>query len=127
VRKSSKIRIDPARRWAIIAAVKDDLDALAALDPDFDPMKAMFRDRREGGSMRLTKAGYGILKDKYPHWSVDITNTMTVANHTYLVSVSTFPYFLNDGVLTTFDPNLGVLMKLVSGDFAQLERLHPRT
>ena len=89
-------------------------------------MKAMFRDPREDGSMRLTKAGYTLLKDKYPHWSEKLPSNMTVANHTYLVSVSTFPYYMRDGLLTTFDPNLGVLMKMVSGDFAKLERLNPR-
>ncbi len=122
----SKIRNDPARRRAIIAAVKDELAVLAAGKPDFDPMRAMFRDPREDGSMRLTKRGYELLKDKYPHWSEKLPDYMTMANHTYLVAVSTFPYYMRDGTLTTFDPNLGVLMKMVSGDFEKLERLLPR-
>lgn len=76
--------------------------------------------------MRLTKTGYALLKDKFSHWTEELPEMMTFANHTYLVSVSTFPYYISDGVLTTFDPNLGVLMKMVSGDFMKLERLLPR-
>lgn len=76
--------------------------------------------------MRLTEAGYTLLKDKFDHWSEQLPAMMTMANHTYLVQVSTFPYYIDDGMLTTFDPNLGVLMKMVSGDFEKLERLLPR-
>jgi hypothetical protein len=126
VRKLSRDRIDPARRRAILEALKPELAALAPSRPDFDPMKAVFKDPREGGSMRLTKIGFDLLSEKYPHWSEQLPAMMTVANHTYLVAVSTFPYYMSDDVLTTFDPNLGVLMKMVSGDFVKLERLLPR-
>lgn len=125
MRRLSRGRTEVARK-AIVEAVKDELDLLAPSRPDFDPYKCMFKDPRADGSMRLTKKGYEILKDKFDHWSEELPQMMTVANHTYLVSVSTFPYYMCDGTLTTFDPNLGVLMKMVSGDFTKLERLLPR-
>jgi hypothetical protein len=113
-----------ARRRIIIAAVKDEIDVLAV---DGNPMKVMFLDPRENGGLQLTDLGFELMKDKFPHWSEAVPTRMTFANHTYLVSVSIFPYYVHDGLLTTFDPNLGVLIKMVSGDFEKLERLLPRT
>lgn len=104
-----------------------ELDALLAADPELDPTKIVFLDPREGGSLRLTQTGYDLLKDKYPHWSEKLPDVMTVAHHTYFVAISTYPYFMHKGILTTFDPNLGVAMKMVGGDFEKLQRMMPRT
>jgi hypothetical protein len=111
---------------AVITALETELEPFTA-GPDFDASDMIFYDPRDDGSMRLTKAGYDLLKDKYPHWSTELTGPMTMKNHTYLVSVSVSPYYIHGKLLTTFDSNLGVLMKMVSGDFHQLERLNPRT
>ena len=118
-----------ARRDAIlkVLAPETDLVLKALADDSLTAAALVFIDPRDSGSMLLTKLGFEMLKDaKFDSWSQEITESMTFANHTYLVAVSTFPYYVEGHLLTTFDSNLGVLMKMVSGDFAQLERLLPR-
>jgi hypothetical protein len=118
-----------ARRDAILKVLVPETDKVLAAFPDDGQTAAslVFVDPRDTGSMLLTKLGFEMLKEaKFDFWSQEITTTMTFANHTYLVAVSTFPYYVNERILTTFDSNLGVLMKMVSGDFGQLERLLPR-
>lgn len=118
-----------ARRDAILKVLAPETDQVLAQFPDDGQTAAslVFVDPRDEGSMQLTKLGFEMLKaSKFDSWSQEITANMTFANHTYLVAVSTFPYYVEEMTLTTFDSNLGVLMKMVSGDFQQLERLLPR-
>lgn len=102
-------------------------------------MHAMFVDPRVSGSMLLTKFGWDVLKAKFPYWAVELKNVMTFGDHTFLVATSTYPYYILAGsvpkngakkskdTLVTFDGDLGVLMKMVSGDFTKMKRLRPTT
>lgn len=90
-------------------------------------MGAMFMDPRENGSLLLTAFGWDVLKDEFPHWSVELPSNMTFGDHTFLVDTSIYPYYFFEKSLITFDADLGVMMKLVSGDFVKMKRLRRKT
>lgn len=137
------------QRLAVINSIREDLVEAAKVNgkpedewqSDEGLISMVFVDPRENGSMQLTEYGFEIMSEKFDKWTQEIPTSMTFANHTYLVNVSKFPYYvkqktkanphgfpqyLMESHLSTFDSNLGVLLKMVSGDFAQLERLLPR-
>lgn len=84
--------------------------------------------------MQLARFGWDIFKDKFPYYAVELKKAMTFGDHTFLIDTSVYPYYLQKIEpedkrkkptyrLITFDSDLGVLMKLVSGDFAKMKRL----
>jgi hypothetical protein len=111
------------RREAIIDAHRAEIEAIIAGFTDLTPERFLFVDQRTAGSLKLTKIGYEFLKDKHTHWSQKLPEYVTVGNYVYLIGVSTYPYYISDGVLVTFDPNLGVSFKLAGGDFEKLMTL----
>lgn len=111
-----------SRRDALMDILRD-----RVVDPSTIVAESVFVDPRPCGSMQLTKMGFACMREaQFDFWSQAIKEPMTFAHHTYLVSISHFPYYVHRRVLYTFDSNLGVLMKMVSGDFAQLQRLLPK-
>ena len=107
------------------AAARETIFKTVEAEMDEKTISILFVDPRENGGLQLTALGYNLLKDKFPHWTEALPEKMTVANHTYLVAVSTLPYHIHDNLLTTFDTNLGMLLKMTGGDFERLRTLLP--
>lgn len=89
---------------------------------DFQRYALMFRDDRVWGSMQLTKFGFGVLSD-YPRWSSPLEKKLTFGDHTFLIEISSFPYYLSSKVFITFDPDLGMTMQFLKGDFEKLRSM----
>lgn len=115
---AKRLIVDALAQKIIAAGQTDGLK----LDTSEERMLATFMDPRESGSLRLTDFGWAVLKDQYPYWSVDLTKSMTFGDHLFLIDTSIFPYYIDDKCLSTFDADLGVVMKLVSGDFEKMKR-----